>query len=54
VRILQWWGVAGGRTPKFTEEEKPLFLEIGQPPNQGILVNLTVAELLNELSANFV
>ena len=51
LRIVQWWSVAGGRTPKFTEGEKPFLLEIGQPPNQGILVNMTVAQLLNELPA---
>jgi hypothetical protein len=33
------------------EGEKPFLLEIGQPPNQEILGNLTVAELLNELPA---
>ena len=46
---MQWWGADGGRTPRFTEGEKPFLLEIGQPPNQGILVNLTVTELLSEL-----
>jgi hypothetical protein len=43
--------MAGGRAPKFTAGEKPFLLETGQPPNQGILVNLTVAELLNDLPA---
>jgi hypothetical protein len=49
VIVVQWWTVAGGKTPKFTEGEKPFLLETGQPSNQGILVNLKVAELLNEL-----
>jgi hypothetical protein len=30
---------------------KSFLLENGQPPNQGILANLRVAELLNELPA---
>ena len=48
---MQWWSVAGGRTPKFTEEENLFLLETGQPSSHGILVNLTVAELLNEVPA---
>ena len=51
VTIVQWWSVAGVRTQDFTEGEKAFLLETGQPPNQGVLVNLTVAELLNELPA---
>jgi hypothetical protein len=41
--------VAGRRTPKFTEKETLFLLETGQSSSHGILMNLTVAELLNKL-----